>query len=371
MSPKGPSTLTSKVVVVGMGVSGRSVCELLRQQGVRVIATDLRTRDQFNGALDSLEEMGCLLRLGSHDLDDFLGADQIVVSPGVPLEIKHLEEAGKKGIEIIGELEWAWRQRNLPMVAVTGTNGKTTTTSLVGEMLKASGKRVFVGGNIGTPLSKLLLSLQEVETLVLEVSSFQLDTASRFRPKVGVLLNITEDHLDRYESFAAYANSKFSLFAHQDASDVAIINGDDPLCVDGDFAVGGRLLHFSRRDARAQATVRERCVKVSIPWQAPFALSLEQIPLQGIHNEENILAAVLASSVMDATAAGIQEVLRQYRGLPHRVEWVRTWRGIDFYDDSKGTNVGAVIKAVENFRRPLLLLLGETSWGPTSRWAKS
>lgn len=347
-----------KVVVVGMGISGRSVCELLLQQGAQVIATDLRTRDHFDGMLDPLEAKGCVLRLGAHDRRDFLEADQIIVSPGVPLDLEPLEEAAESGREIIGELEWAWRQVDVPVVAVTGTNGKTTTTSLIGEMLKASGKKVFVGGNIGTPLSRWLLTRDQAELLVLEVSSFQLDTASQFRPKVGVLLNITEDHLDRYRGFAAYASSKFSLFARQEASDVAIINADDPLCVEGHFAMRSRLLQFSRRDERAQATLHERQLQVAIPWQAPFTLSLEEAHLQGIHNEENILAAVLASAVMDAKPTAMQDVLRSYRGLPHRVEWVRSWRGIDFYDDSKGTNVGAVIKAVENFDRPVLLLLG-------------
>ena len=209
MITKETNPAPNKVVVVGMGISGRSVSELLLQQNCQVIATDLRGRDQFNGTLDPLEEKGCLLRLGTHSLQDFLGADQIIVSPGVPLDIEPLEEAVKKGIEIIGELEWAWRQVKVPVVAVTGTNGKTTTTSLIGEMLKASGKNVFVGGNIGIPLSKWLLNSQDADVLVLEVSSFQLDTASKFSPEVGVLLNTTEDHLDRYDGFAGYVRSKF------------------------------------------------------------------------------------------------------------------------------------------------------------------
>jgi len=358
MSRQPSPPLPRKVVVVGMGVSGRSVCELLLQQGVEVIATDLRTRDQFDGVLDPLEEKGCLLRLGSHRRSDFLQADQIVVSPGVPLDLEPLQEAARQGLEIIGELEWAWRQVALPVVAVTGTNGKTTTTSLIGEMLKASGKRVFVGGNIGTPLSRWLLEGESAEILVLEVSSFQLDTASRFRPQVGVLLNITEDHLDRYQGFAAYASSKFSLFTRQDATDVAITNADDPLCAEGHSAMRSRLLQFSRKNERAQATLHGRQLVAAIPWQAPFTLSLEDARLQGIHNEENILAAVLAAAVMEATPPAMQEVLRSYGGLPHRVEWVRQWRGIDFYNDSKGTNVGAAVKAVENFQRPVLLLLG-------------
>ncbi len=358
MSLKEQHTLPNRVVVVGMGISGRSVCDLLLEQGNRIIATDIRARDQFNGTLDYLEEKGCLLRLGAHRVDDFLSADQIIVSPGVPLDIEPLKEAGKKGIEIIGELEWAWRQVDIPVVAVTGTNGKTTTTSLIGEMLKASGKQPFVGGNIGTPLSKWLLNGRKADVLVLEVSSFQLDTASRFRPSVGVLLNITEDHLDRYESFAAYATSKLSLFARQTGSDVAIINDDDPYCLGGSSAVQSRLLHFSRKAEQVQATIRGEQIKVNIPWQASFALSLEGTHLQGVHNEENMLAAILAASVAGASPGAIQQVIQEYRGLPHRLEWVRSWNGIDFYDDSKATNVGAVVKALKSFDRPVLLLLG-------------
>jgi UDP-N-acetylmuramoylalanine--D-glutamate ligase len=358
MISEATNTEPGKVVVVGMGISGRSVCELLLQKNIQVTATDIRSREDFNGALDPLEERGCALRLGAHRRQDFLGADQIVVSPGVPLDIEPLEEAGRKGIEIIGELEWAWRQVKIPVVAVTGTNGKTTTTSLIGEILKASGKEVFVGGNIGTPLSRWLLNSQHTDVLVLEVSSFQLDTASKFSPEVGVLLNTTEDHLDRYDGFAGYIRSKFSLFARQRSTDIAIINADDPICLDGSSRIQSRLLLFSRKDQTVHAAVQGRRLMVNVPWQKPFALSLEGTHLQGIHNEENIMAAALASIAMNAAPLTIQEVIRNSRGLPHRVEWVRTWRGIDFYDDSKGTNVGAVVKAIENFDRPILLLLG-------------
>lgn len=347
-----------RVLVVGMGVSGRSVCELLLHQGVEVIATDLRLRDQFKGALEDLEEKGCLLRLGEHLAHDFLSVDQIVVSPGVPLDLEPLQEAAKAGIEIVGELEWAWRQTRVPVIAVTGTNGKTTTTSLIGEMLKASGKRVFVGGNIGTPLSRWLLSGEEADLLVLEVSSFQLDTAGRFCPEVGVLLNITEDHLDRYEGFSAYADSKLSLFARQKPGHVAVVNGDDPLCRTRLGEIPGRHLIYSRTERTAHATLHDHLAVLNIPWKDSFSLDLKKSLLKGVHNEENILAAALAVAAVDVLPATMQEVVNRYRGLSHRVEWVGSWKGIDFYDDSKATNVGAVVKALDNFDRPILLLLG-------------
>jgi UDP-N-acetylmuramoylalanine--D-glutamate ligase len=341
-----------------MGVSGRSVSELLLRQGFEVTATDLGSREQFNGALDLLEEKGCRLVLGTHRMEDFLGADRIIVSPGVPLTIEPLLAAARKGVEIVGELDWAWRQIDVPVVAVSGTNGKTTTTSLIGEMIRASGKKVFVGGNIGTPLSQWVLDGGDAEIMVLEVSSFQLDTAAQFCPDVGVLLNITEDHLDRYESFSAYADSKLSLFSRQNRSHTAIVNVDDPICRQRMGEIPGRVLTASRTDANAHAAIHGWELRVEAEGVAPFSLSLENCLLKGIHNEENILAAVLAVTVMGVAPQTMQRVLDGYRGLPHRVEWVRTWKGIDFYDDSKGTNVGAVVKALESFDRPVLLLLG-------------
>lgn len=346
------------ILVVGMGVSGRAVCELLLHRGMRVVATDMRDRSEFSGALDYLEEKGCTLRLGEHCIGDFLEADQVIVSPGVPLDLPPLAAARQKGIEVIGELEWAWRQLRVPVVAVTGTNGKTTTTSVIGEILKSSGKRVFVGGNIGTPLSRWLLTSEDVDVVVLEVSSFQLDTAVQFCPEIGVLLNITEDHLDRYEDFSAYAASKLSLFSRQRKSDTAIVNVDDPVCRSGISTLPGRILRFSRKSRETEAFLDGKHIVVSIPGEKSIEVNLEKTPLVGVHNEENILASVLACVVAGASPEAIQHTIDNYRGLPHRLEWIGAWRGIDFYDDSKATNVGAVVKAVENFDRPILILLG-------------
>jgi UDP-N-acetylmuramoylalanine--D-glutamate ligase len=303
--------------------------------------------------------MGCLLKLGTHDVSDFMNANQIIVSPGVPLDIQPLRLARGKGIEIIGELEWAWRQVSLPVVAVTGTNGKTTTTALIGEILKSAGKRPFVGGNIGTPLSQWLLGEKDADILVLEVSSFQLDTASGFCPDVGVLLNVTEDHLDRYAGFDAYAESKISMFHRQRGDQVAVFNLDDPICAGKCRELPGRLLGFSRKDmAVAHAVAKNGSLVVNPPEGPSFVVSLQQTRLKGAHNEENIMAAALAASALGVSPAEIQRVVDTTSGLHHRVEWVRNWKGIDFFDDSKGTNVGAVLKALEGFNSPVLLLLG-------------
>ncbi len=345
-------------LVVGLGVSGVSVCKLLLRQGKTVMGTDLRSRELFGGTLDDLDARGCRFRLGEHRLEDFISARQIIVSPGVPLDIAPLMEARQKGIEIMGELEWAWRQVNLPTVAVTGTNGKTTTTSLIGDILKKAGREVFVGGNMGTPLSEWILSGKPAEILVLEVSSFQLDTATTFSPQVAVLLNVTDDHLDRYEGFEAYAASKFSLFSRQKKTDYAVINGDDLVCSKMMSSVKGQALVYSRRNLSAHAGILNGRVRGMIPGKTSVDFDLNGCRLKGAHNEENILAAVLASLAVGASSWAVEEAVKSCRGLPHRVEWVRQWQGIDFYDDSKGTNVGAVIKAVESFDRPVLLLLG-------------
>ncbi|MGA2403776.1 MAG: UDP-N-acetylmuramoyl-L-alanine--D-glutamate ligase [Syntrophobacteraceae bacterium] len=354
MSKKG----SEKTLVVGLGMSGRAVCALLRSRGAEVSATDLRSRPEFNGALDGVEEAGCSLRLGFHRLEDFLEADRIIVSPGVPLEIEPLKEARRRGIEIVGELEWAWRQVNLPVIAVTGTNGKTTTTALIGEMLRQAGRHPFVGGNIGTPLSQWIVSGEHADILVLELSSFQLDTASTFRPDTGVLLNVTEDHLDRYKSFKAYADSKLSLFRRQNSTDFAIINGGDPICRERIEEIPGNILFYSSSDPAANARIEGGAIQVAFPGKGKLEISLEKSRLHGAHNRENIMAAALAALCMGAPAGAIQAAVDRFGGFAHRLEWVRNWKGIDFYDDSKGTNVGAVVKALEAFDRPVLLLLG-------------
>jgi UDP-N-acetylmuramoylalanine--D-glutamate ligase len=349
---------SGKTLVVGLGKSGLAVCALLLSRGEKVAAADLRSREKFRGALDDIEGAGCLLHLGEHRVQDFLDADRIIVSPGIPLDIEPLSIARIRGAEIIGELEWAWRQVRLPVIAVTGTNGKTTTTALVGEMLRQAGRRPFVGGNIGTPLSEWVLSGEPADTLVLELSSFQLDTAPTFRPDVGVLLNITEDHLDRYVSFEAYADSKISLFRKQRGSDFAIINLDDPICRKKSAEVPCRVLTFGGPDSTANARVEGASVRVAIPGREAFSVSIEKTRLLGLHNRENIMAACLAAACAGIDAGAMQRAVDTFAGFAHRVEHVRSWRGIDFYDDSKATNVGAVVKALKGFERPVLLLLG-------------
>ncbi len=360
----------ARSLVVGLGVSGRAVCELLARRGVQVRATDLRPADAFGDSLEMLRSLGVGLRLGEHRQQDFSQADQIIVSPGVPLDMEPLRQAAEQGVEIVGELEWAWRQVNLPCVAVTGTNGKTTVTSLLGHILKRAGKRVFVGGNIGTPLSGWLLEREqrarqgepaegeETQILVLEVSSFQLDSASTFAPHVAVLLNISEDHLDRYADFSRYVASKASIFRRQQEDDYAVINGGDPLCRRIMDSIPSRVVTFGSGGESHHAVVAGGAMEIRLPGSGMERIDLRGCPLKGVHNVENLMAAGLSALVLGVRAAEVERALHQVEPLAHRIEWVGRRSGIDFYNDSKATNVAAVARAIESFDSPVILLMG-------------
>ena len=294
--------------------------------------------------------MGIPLELGGHRMESFTAADLIVVSPGVPHTIPPLAAARANGVPVIGEMELAGRFIGEPIVAVTGTNGKTTVTELVGAMLAASGRRVFVGGNIGTPLIAHVDSGARVEVVVAEVSSFQLDTIDTFRPAVGVLLNITDDHLDRYAGFEAYAASKMRLFANQRPGDTAVLNAADPSSAPAAGDIRSRKLFYNRPEtADAHATVAGRTLTLRVPGRAEVALSLAGFRLRGPHNAENAAAAALAALAAGAGPQGIQTVLDTFAPAPHRLETIAVIDGVEYVNDSKATNVDAVRRGLECF----------------------
>ncbi len=323
-----------------------------------------------------LREMGVALELGPHRISSFQDADFIVVSPGVCHTIEPIEHAKSRGIPLMGEVELASRFIKEPIVAVTGTNGKTTTTELVGQMLKNSGISVFVGGNIGNPLIEYVGSGQKKQIVVAEISSFQLDTIDSFRPKVSVLLNITADHLDRYPDFEAYADSKIRVFNNQQTDDVAVLNGSDPLIRAKTKGIKSQRLFFPSREANEQGAVLngKRIIlnlnklkriqsKIRISAKSAFRQSQEyldiaKIHLQGRHNFENACAASLAALAAGATLEGIQKTLDHFKGLAHRLEHVATVNGVHYYNDSKATNVDGVLRALDCFSKPVLLLMG-------------
>lgn len=345
------------VLVVGLARTGVALSRFLAGAGARVTVTDQAAAPDLAASRLEIQGLGVMEELGALQ-PQWQGYDFILLSPGVPLELPWLDAARKAGIPVWGELELAGHFLKRPLIAVSGTNGKTTTTTLVGEMLKASGLKPLVGGNIGTPLVALLPQQEEADCLVVEVSSFQLDTAPHFHPQAAALLNITPDHLDRYPSFAAYIASKARLFRCQGPEDLRVLNADDAAV----RALGrgpGRAYYFSTSYPQAEgAWVEPEAVRVRLAggWEITFPLS--QIRLPGRHNLENIMAALLLALDAGAQPAACREVLAQFRGLPHRLEWVANVGGVEFYDDSKGTNVGAVARSLAHFMRPVILIAG-------------
>ncbi|MBI9084803.1 MAG: UDP-N-acetylmuramoyl-L-alanine--D-glutamate ligase [Desulfobacterales bacterium] len=364
MKPMEPVLKGKHILIMGLGRSGLTAARFAAGRGAHVTVTDAARAPIAGPAMDDLRALGVELALGGHPESIFAHTDLIVLSPGVPHTLAPLERARRQGIAVVGEMELAARFITAPVVAVTGTNGKTTTTELVGQMLAASGQRVFVGGNIGTPLIGFVDRPVPVDTVVAEVSSFQLDTMERFKPAVAVLLNITEDHLDRYADFEAYAASKARIFMNQTRTDTAVFNAGDPriqALVQTLPAVSlpffhddGATLTKGHPGARIQA---DRIRIVNAAGQSE-EISLARSTLCGGHNRENIAAAALAALAAGATRTGIQAVVDRFTGLSHRLETVATVAGVTYVDDSKATNVDAVVRAIDAFEAPLVLILG-------------
>ena len=351
------------ILVVGLGRTGAAVTRFLSARGASVTISDSAPEDTQADVVPEMRELAASLEFGEHRLETFVSTDAIVLSPGVPESIPVIQAAREKGIPVIGELELSFRFIREPIIAVTGTNGKTTTTELLGHMLMESGKRVFVGGNIGNPLIEYLDRSGKVDTLVVEVSSFQLDTADTFRPWIGVLLNIAEDHLDRYPDMATYAASKARLFRHQSSRDTAVLNGSDHrIRRIADRIVSRKLLYYGTPrefgPGMEGAAVNGRQITLATRELPKAEIPRRLLNLPGDFNAENAAASALAAIAAGATLEGITEALRAYHGLPHRTEHVATIRGIHFVNDSKATNVDAVIRALNSFESPVVLILG-------------
>lgn len=347
------------VLVAGLGISGISAARFLVARGARVTVTDAAPPGNFRTILPEFEELGIAAELGRHREKTFLAADLVVLSPGVPHTLPEIERAAETGVPVWGELELASRYISEPIVAVTGTNGKTTTTRLIGDMLEASGQRAFVGGNIGTPLIDYAGSSEKADVVVAEVSSFQLDTIAGFRPSVGVLLNISADHLDRYTDMRGYAESKARLFENQTAEDVAVLNGADPLIHAVTEGIAARRLVFRATGAGpGDALINGQAVTLADAGGKSATLALREVRLTGQHNRENIAAAALAALAAGGTVDGIQTALNNFSGLPHRLEYITEIQGVKYYDDSKATNVDAVVRALEDFSNGIVLILG-------------
>ena len=354
---------TGRVVVMGLGKSGLAAARFLMGQGAEVVVSEGSARETINPEILAwLTEKNIRSEFGGHSADLFVSADLIVVSPGVPLDLSVLLAARAKKIPVIGELAFAEDYLRTPVVAVTGTNGKTTVTTLLGELLRADGKNVFVGGNIGTPLADYLVTSQDADVVVLEVSSFQLDTAENFRPDVGVLLNITPDHLDRYDSFAAYGDSKFRLFASQGRGDKMILNHDDTeirkhLALSPPGA-GKQFFFGCDHQAGNSASVRNGRVTMRLAEDGGEEVYELPATLCNPPNDENSMAAILGARLMGCSERGISRGLADFSTLPHRLAFVADIGGVSYFDDSKATNIGAVNSALKAMIRPVILIAG-------------
>lgn len=361
-----------RVLVVGLGRSGVASAIFLQEHGAKVIVSDSKSEVQLQSEVPALLDRGISIETGHHGERTFRDQDLIVVSPGVPSDQPQLQHARSLGIPVIGEVELAFRFLQGKVLAITGSNGKTTTTTLVGEILAKSGtksgKKTLVGGNIGTPVISLAGQSTPDSQTVLEISSFQLESIEQFRPWIAAILNITPDHLDRHHTFQAYVDAKARIFENQHAAragenqqagDFAILNADDPTCVSLKDKIKGSLLWFSRKQpVENGAFLKGEQIIFRQNGQEQTVLSRSDIQLKGEHNLENVLAAVAMSMVAGCTPQQVRDAVKDFRAVEHRLELVATINGITFYNDSKATNVDATVKALESFPGNIHIILG-------------
>ena len=352
-----------RVLVVGLARTGEAVVRFLVAKGARVTVTDMKTPGELSASVARLRGLSVGFELGYHDTASFRDADLVVVSPGVPMDIMPLQISRNAGKPVIAEIELASAFIEAPMLAITGTNGKTTTTTLAGEIMHACGFATYVGGNIGQPLIDALASPAPYDRMVVELSSFQLEGIARFHPRVAVLLNISEDHLDRYASYEEYIAAKARIFTNMGPDDYAVLNMDDPIVADLARGLSCRIVPMSQR----RELVEGICLlgdELVYRW----AGREERFPtapylIKGVHNTENIMAALAGTLLLGADPALAQKAVAEFRGLPHRMELVRTLNGVGWYEDSKATNVGSVEKALASFDNITLIAGGKDKGG--------
>jgi UDP-N-acetylmuramoylalanine--D-glutamate ligase len=336
-----------KVLVVGLGISGLWTARWLAGQGAVVTISEIRSETDLDpGTCSEILRLGARLETGGHKKKTFLNTEMIIVSPGVPHDMELLSAAIRSGITVTGELELASRMINTPMIGVTGTNGKSTVTALLGSMIENAGFEVFVGGNIGTPLIAYAAGERRADYVVVEVSSFQLDTIETFSPFVSVVLNISPDHLDRYPDYETYVKSKLRIFSNQGPGQYVILNDDDKMLSSIEIPSGVSLLRYGTEEKEGRhAFIENGGITVCLDGMA--------------HNRfSNLLSVVLCGMTIGIDPGAIQKTIDEFRGLPNRLECVAEIGGVVFYNDSKATNVDATVRAVMSFEQPLILLAG-------------
>ena len=347
------------VSVVGLARSGVAACRLLRRLGAVVLASDAKPRAALGKDALALEGEGVVLSTGGHPTEAFRGAGLVVVSPGVPKDLPVLGNLRGAGVSVIGELELAWRAMEAQVIAITGTNGKTTATALTGALLREQSRPVLVAGNIGTPLSTHALTFPPDGIVVVEVSSFQLETIETFRPRVAAVLNLSADHLDRHGSFDEYVRAKLRIFENQTEADCAVLNADDALTAQLASRSKAPVVFFSRaRRLDHGVFCQDGWIVATLNGHVEPICPVGEVFLRGTHNLENVLAATACALWTGIAPEPLRRAVALFRGVEHRIEWTRDLGGGAYYNDSKGTNVASTIKALESFSEPVILIAG-------------
>jgi len=349
-----------KILVVGFARSGLSATNFLLERGGRITITDTKTEEELKDYLSQLS-MSPTLSLGGHRIKDFLEADFIVLSPGVPSNLPELLKASEGNIPIYSEVELAYRFLKGKIIGVTGSNGKTTTTTLIGELFKRARRDCVVAGNIGSPLIQWIetSSASTETTFVVELSSFQLENIEKFKCDIAVILNVSPDHPARYDHFEDYLQAKEQIFLNQTDEDYAVINADNPFTVKMASRRPARVLLYSRKqDLEEGVFVRDGSIQVIWGGQQDCLMPVDEIRLRGNHNLENLLAATAAGTLSGLDREIMIETFRSFEGVEHRLEWVRELSGVTFYNDSKATNMDSAAQALQAFTEPLIVIMG-------------
>ena len=358
-----------RVLIAGLGKSGEAAARFCAERGARVIAVDSKVAHELGDVVSRLEPLGVEFRLGSDGSDFDCAVDMVIASPGVPLEHPLLLAARGKGVPVIGEMELAVREITKPIIAVTGTNGKTTTTSLIGHLIDRSGFRACVAGNIGEPIIGQLDCANDSDFVILEVSSFQLDTTPSLKAWIGVWLNATEDHIDRHRSFESYVASKAKLFRQMNSESIGIYNARDDVVSKSVEGSPASLVPFDAEgpglslDEGNRAWYDAGTLYIGTRSKGICEFPLSEAKLLGAHNRENMLAALMAATLAGCAYGDLRKGFADFEGLPHRMEFVGEHSGVSYFDDSKGTNVGATAKALDGFAEPVVLIAGGIAKG--------
>jgi UDP-N-acetylmuramoylalanine--D-glutamate ligase len=346
------------ILIIGASKSGKSAAILAKNLGNNVFVSELQTADNFKETIQEFDKYSINYEFGKNSIEKLQDVDLVITSPGVPREAEILIQAGKRNIEIISEVEYAYRNCNNPIIAVTGTNGKTTTTALIEFILNVGGKKAVAAGNIGLPFSDLIGKLEKDEIIVLEISSYQLDRIKYFRPEVAIITNITPDHLKYHKTMQDYVETKWKISCNQNENDLLILNYDDEILRKNPI-VKSKIEYISVDKQAGGAFIREGKIILRNQQQKEEELMLvQQLSLPGKHNLYNSLAAIIATRAFEISNENIRDALSRFEGVNHRLEFVKTINGIKFINDSKATNVNSTWYALNSFNSPIIWIAG-------------